>query len=203
MKVKTLTFNDGRSLEIHSDDSPESPREWDNNGIMVCFHSRYNLGDKHDHKTPQDFLDWKKEQGDNVIACLPLYLYDHSGLTMSTGPFSCPWDSGQVGWIVATRESLESGGHNVDELDVEKVKEWLRGEVETFDQYLRGDIYGFILRKPHTDCDCPNCDGTGEEEDSCWGFYGDDVTENGMIDHFEEGIRTEIRGGNFKEVSAY
>ena len=28
---------------------------------------------------------------------LPLYLYDHSGITMNTTGFSCPWDSGQVG----------------------------------------------------------------------------------------------------------
>ena len=28
---------------------------------------------------------------------LPLYLFDHSGITMNTSGFSCPWDSGQVG----------------------------------------------------------------------------------------------------------
>jgi hypothetical protein len=190
MKLKTYEFKDGRSLEIHSDDDPESPREWDNNGIMVCWHSRYNLGDKHDHETPQDFLDWKKEHGDEVIACLPLYLYDHSGLTISTGPFSCPWDSGQVGWIIATRESLESGGHDVDKLEVAKVEEWLRGEVEAYDQYLRGDIWGFVVReKP-----CETCGGEGEQGDSCWGFYGDDPIENGMIDHLDDDtLRKELR----------
>ena len=35
---------------------------------------------------------------------LPLYLYDHSGITMNTTGFSCPWDSGQVGWIYAFKE---------------------------------------------------------------------------------------------------
>jgi hypothetical protein len=197
--LKTLTFEDGRSLEIHSDDDAESPREWDNNGIMLCWSRRHSLGDKHDYQTPQDFQEWKKEQGDNIIACLPLYLYDHSGITMSTGPFTCPWDSGQVGWIIATRESLASGGHNVDELDVAKVEEWLRGEVETYDQHIRGDRWGFIVRKPHIDCDCPNCDGEGEEEDSCWGFYGDDPAENGMLDHLDDEMRDAIRAGKFTE----
>lgn len=184
---ETYKFKDGRKLELHHDESPESPREWDNNGIMVCFHNQYDLGDKHDHKTPQDFHDWKKEQ--DVIACLPLYLYDHSGITMSTGAFSCPWDSGQVGEIVATRESLEAGGHDVDKLDVAKVEEWLRGEVATYDQYLTGDICGFILRdKPCEHCD----DETGDELESCWGFFGHDPLENGIVDHIDEKYAKEL-----------
>ncbi len=32
-----------------------------------------------------------------------------------------------------------------------------QGEVETYDQYLRGEVYGYKI------------DGDG---DSCWGFYG-------------------------------
>ena len=41
------------------------------------------------------------EQMDGMVI-LPLYLYDHSGITMNTCGFSCPWDSGQVGWIYAS-----------------------------------------------------------------------------------------------------
>ena len=33
------------------------------------------------------------------VAILPLYLYDHSGLTMSTNDFGDRWDSGCVGFI--------------------------------------------------------------------------------------------------------
>jgi len=43
-------------LQILYDDDAESPREWDNFGRMVCWHSRYNLGDKHSHSKPGDFL---------------------------------------------------------------------------------------------------------------------------------------------------
>ena len=40
---------------------------------------------------------------------LPLYLYDHSGLAMSTESFSgraphAEWDSGQVGWIYVSKK---------------------------------------------------------------------------------------------------
>ena len=48
---------------------------------------------------------------------LPLYLYDHSGITMSTGPFSCPWDSGQVGWIYAPKQKfIDETGYTEAEL---------------------------------------------------------------------------------------
>ena len=36
-----------------------------------------------------------------------LYLYDHSGITMSTGSFCDSWDSGQVGFIYVTKEDIE------------------------------------------------------------------------------------------------
>lgn len=48
---------------------------------------------------------------------LPLYLYDHGGITMSTGPFSCPWDSGQLGWIYALKQRfIDETGWTEDEL---------------------------------------------------------------------------------------
>mgnify|MGYP003341339394 FL=1 len=35
-------------LEIEQDDNGYNPRtEWDNVTTMLCFHKRYNLGDKH------------------------------------------------------------------------------------------------------------------------------------------------------------
>lgn len=196
--VETYKLTNG-VLKIIQDCDPDSPREWDNNGWMICFHGRYDLGDKHEYLS-EDHAGWEalktqiKEDHD-VVAILPLYLFDHSGITISTGcdQFrACDgagWDWGQVGFIVATRETLESGGHNVDELDVEKVLTWLRGEVETYDQYLRGDIYGFELYgKP-----CPTCEDEGEVTESCWGFYGSNPLENGMSDSFDEGVRKELK----------
>ena len=37
----------------------------------------------------------------------------------------------------------------------------LKDEVEVYDQYIRGDVYGFIIE-----------DLQGNNVDSCWGFYG-------------------------------
>ncbi len=216
-----------RRVRIVADSDPESPRDscdgWA--GRMICWHSRYNLGDKHDYRDPANFsrelaceadddleeeLDrlendvWNKlynrayDAGntdsfnyaerlvspriskliENTVrvgyVMLPLYLYDHSGITMRTGSFSCPWDSGQVGWIVCDKETVlrEWCG------DRDLAEKSLQAEVAIYDQYLTGDVYGFIVEET----DDPDSDDW-EETDSCWGFYGSDVRENGMAGH--------------------
>jgi hypothetical protein len=197
--IKTIKFSDGRQLEIIRDEDPESPREWDNLGTMVCFHQRYNLGDKNhgiDHKEFggwDEMEKWIRHQNPDCVI-LPLYLFDHSGITISTGCEhfrACDgagWDWGQVGFIFISREKInqEYGKHGGRTDD--QIREYLRNEVKVYDQYLQGDIYGFIMREPA----CPTCDGPGEEGDSCWGFYGDDPLENGMIDHLDSKYREEL-----------
>jgi len=157
-------------IEIIPDETPESPREWDNLGTMVCFHNRYCLGDKHDYNH-NDYSGWDEMEraiikNENVGVILPLYLYDHSGITMNTTGFSCPWDSGQVGFIFISKEKMlkEYGGKRVGVKLKERVRGYLKNEVETYDQYLCGDVYGYRITNNETD----------EEVDACWGFYGSD-----------------------------
>jgi hypothetical protein len=173
--IETLKLKDGRVLEIYQDDCPESPREfWDNLGTMVCWHRRYNLGDK--QADPEEAAEMVKG-----AVCLPLYLYDHSGITMRCAPFSCPWDSGQVGWIFVSKERIRQEFGKCGKSEIEKAKEILRGEVETYDLYLTGDVYFFRLVKPAT---CATCGHTEPEVlDSCGGFYGHDWKANGLFDH--------------------
>jgi len=140
-------------------------------GAMVCWHSRYNLGDKHDFKTPMDFRCWWEGDGDYQEngkggECLSLYLYDHSGISMSTGrqyPFDCPWDSGQVGYIYVEAATIkkEYSAKRITKNVRQKVRELLECEVKAFDQFLTGDIYGYDIE-----------DADGDSLDTCWGFYG-------------------------------
>ncbi len=105
---------------------------------------------------------------------LPLYLYDHSGITMSTGQFSCPWDSGQVGYIICDDETIQREFDG----DRDKAEKALEAEVAVYDDYLSGNVYGFIVEERV----CDDCD-TWEEIDSCWGFFSSDVRTNGMAEH--------------------
>lgn len=96
---------------------------------------------------------------------LPLYLYDHSGLTMSTGAFSCRWDSGQVGWIICSFvDALCEIGYPDDSTLTKRITALLEAEVQQYDAYLQGQCYGYVIE----DTD------TGETLDSCWDFLGDE-----------------------------
>jgi hypothetical protein len=153
------------TLRIEQDTDPMSPREHDNLGIMVCFHGRYNLGDKTDLKSSM-FNDWGEleahlKENEDATHILPLYLYDHSGLSMSTSGFHCGWDSGRVGFIYTTAKRVAEMG-----VAEENIEQQLEAEVKVYDQYLQGDVWGYIIE-----------DEDGEQLDSCWGFYGRDDAE--------------------------
>lgn len=168
-------------LKVVQDSCGDSPREWDNLGTMVCFHNRYDLGDKHSYDA-DDYSGWEEmkkaileEEGRGTVI-LPLYLYDHSGVTMRTSPFGCRWDSGQVGFILTNKKTIigEFGGKIVTKKLRERVEGILEGEVETYSQYLEGEVYGFQI-----------VDEDDEVVDSCYGFYGTDFATNGMLDYID------------------
>jgi hypothetical protein len=169
MRNEIESFTVGtKTVKIMTDENPESPRHDSNLGVMVAFHRRYDLGDKGHGVRADDFNGWdemeahlRKEKDAALI--LPLYLYDHSGITMSTKPFSCPWDSGRLGLIYVTKAKLreEYGVKRLGAATLRKATAVLEGEVETYDQYLRGDVYGYAVE-----------DEGGNVLDSCWGFYG-------------------------------
>ena len=154
--TRTETYKNHK-IELFIDENAESPREWDNLGTMVCFHRSYELGDKHKYTVEEikDLLDRK-----DVLA-LPLYLYDHSGITISTKPFSCPWDSGQVG-IVFVEYSKIKEEYSVKRISPkirERARKCLIGEVETYDTFLRGEVLGYVV---------------DDDGDSCWGYYSEE-----------------------------
>lgn len=179
-------------MSIHQDEDPESPRSWTNAGIMVCWHPRYELGDR---KPEDNEMEALKRGGFPLLTrylrryagathVIPLGLLDHSGLHMyadggSHWSDSAGWDSGTVGFIYDTPQSRADTGMNDELIDmpvsfpfvegvtpthkVNAIDYALRGDVETYDHYLRGDVYGFTIETPD-----------GEHVDSCWGFYGFD-----------------------------
>lgn len=186
----------GHHIRIHKDDfMVESPREWNNFGHMLCFHSRYDLGDKHDERS-EEFDGWSaiEEHLHKVYgACIiiPLRLYDHSGISMSTHshyPYNCPWDSGQVGFYYVNKAEVlkEFKRKNWNDNLRRKATELMESEVKVYDMYLRGEVYSFTISH---DVKCGKCGHTEDvHNDSCGGYYGHDtraemITEcKGIID---------------------
>jgi len=159
------------TIKVEQDDIPSNPRkEWDNLGSMVCFHGRYKLGDAHTLTLKQA---QQLETSKDVIS-LPIYMYDHSGITINTTGFSCPWDSGKVGFIYVTKEKArkEYSWKVINKARREKLELYLKGEVEVYDQYLRGDCYGYQIFDPQGK----------DTNESCWGYFGSDYEVSGLVD---------------------
>ena len=167
----------GHTIKIYHDPDAEDPREWCNLGTLICWHRRYRLGDSHQYDSPEAFLrdlagvsdqsdlsmDRLRDRAERKAIILPVFLYDHSGLAMNTVGFHCPWDSGQVGFVYATLEAVrtEFGVKRVTKALREKAEDILRGEIVSYDAYLGGRVYGYVI------------EWDGEEVDACWGFVGD------------------------------
>lgn len=173
-------------IRILRDDDPRDPREdCDNATVFAFFHNRYRLGDEGHGLRAAQFAGWGQMK-DHITKTIkpvyitPVYLYDHSGITISSTPFVCPWDSGQIGFAWITREKLAECFGSFPRL-TQRLKERSKNIVEeslrTYDQYLTGDVYGFIVEEPCNEC------GTWHKTDSCWGFYGRDLDENGIRDY--------------------
>ena len=102
---------------------------------------------------------------------LPLFLMDHSGLSMSTEDFNDRWDSGQVGWIYTEKSRAEKLW--CADWDIDRARQELKDQVMEYDKFLRGEYYGIIVsRFEPWDHDDPEKADEAEfvEEDSCWGL---------------------------------
>src|SRR5574343_995575 len=207
-------------LVIQYEEDPMNPRtEWDNACTMVCQHKNYILGDiqyKNDEAGTWDewiayyfqdqygilgkYIDCDKDI-ENIhrwiakhVYIKPIYMYDHSGITINTTGFSCGWDSGKVGYIFITKTQAkeESGGLEGKELD-EWAERILLSEVQTYDDYITGTVYRFSLYEKSVwinkdDEDWQRVDW--EWVDGCGGYYGKDGKKMILEDHdkyeFEE-----------------
>lgn len=135
-------------------------------------------------------------------------------------PYNDRWDAGCVGFVYITKETafmelvayvLDENGERIkeehkhpnspstwsyktqsltDDTWKKRAEEVIDVEVETYNQYLMGDVYGYVLTQNITQQNkCPHCGEVineyeeKENIDSCWGFYGDCLEENGILDN--------------------
>jgi hypothetical protein len=162
----------------------ESPRDFsDSFTNMVCFHRRYSIGDSHKFNS-DDFEGWSafenyliKSKDAKVI--LPIYMYDHSGITISTTPFSCNWDSGQIGYIYASGADIRSwfGVKRITKDLLEKVERIILNEIKEYDNYLTNEVFSVRVY-----------DEDEEETGECWVFYGQEQLDNYLDNHKDTNI---------------
>lgn len=169
--VETINYK-GYDIKIYQDDYPKNPRDWGNLGTIFYAHRKYILGDI-DISKLGDFNDWKEIENYLIKTykppvILPLYLYDHSIQHIKVGDWYgvglpqgyAEFDTGKVGYIIAERDKVlaEYKVKRVSKKLKAQVEDILRAEVEEFDDYVSGNVYGYEVE---------------DLDESCWGFYGD------------------------------
>lgn len=182
MLLQTIEHND-HAIEIYYDEWPESPRDWENLCDFVFFHKRYSLPNELGMDSER-YDSWEEMERDirkknDVLFVLPVSMYDHGGVSLSIGGPSCPWDSGYIGFIVAQKQKVRNayGIKRITQKHKQRALRQAESELRTFDQYVNGEVFDFIVR-----------DGNGDIVDSCGGFFGCDHEASGLLDQAKSSI---------------
>ena len=93
------------------------------------------------------------------MVALDVFIYEHSGIAMNCSGFSCPWDSGNAGFIYVSRDQIrqEFGNVYLTRKIRRKVTKILIGEVKAMHQYLSGDVWNWYVE--FSDGDANGCSG--------------------------------------------
>lgn len=189
---ETHTKN-GFKIHVVYDESPDDfadPRQDDGNlGVFLARNHRgYTLGDSRrvdeigeyrraeeafhhfaDRGQLNGFVRWAKIYL-GATAVLPVWLYDHSGLSVRAGrDFSDwphgRWDSGLLGFIFDTPRTREVTGFAGD------VAKALSDEVGLYNLFLTGQVFGYEI-----------FDVNGDHVDSCYGFLGAETARDAGLE---------------------
>lgn len=167
-------------LEIDFDNYAENPYESYDHGIKIySFSNRYNLGEDGGYSESSTILsnicydlgidyndDTTEEQMINRIQKKaifePIYIYEHSSVALSTTPFNDRWDSGQVGWYLVDKNSLEKnfGYKKRTKKAIEQVEKRVSGLLDNMQAHINGDVYMWFIY-----------DSEGEILESCTEYY--------------------------------
>jgi hypothetical protein len=163
----------GFTINIMDDVDADNPRNWDNLGTMYMRHHKYNLGDR-EGLTSSEIC---TIANDPKRISLWVYMYEHGEVALSTQdtyPFNDKWDSSIVGCISVSKDKVRKDWRvkRISQKLLNRVYDCLKGEVETYSQFLNGDVFGYITE-----------DSDGNHIDSCYGFYGYDYENNGLLDY--------------------
>jgi len=118
--ITSHTFEDGYGYELFHD--PEYDADWYERGFKIYATTgagRYIPVDVSISSDTSDEENHVQNMLADAKAYLPLYLFAHSGVRVSTEPFNDPWDSGQCGFAVLEKDSDVDG----DQAHLENVLE--------------------------------------------------------------------------------
>lgn len=141
------------------------------------------------------------------VLVLPLYIYEHSGVCLSTSPFNDPWDSGQVGYIYCTLEDAKKQwGIDPDQNTwKERAKAEMENEVEIYNTFLGGGCYRIAVENFAGDFSMlyKDCDPLFKdvEDGNCGGFF-DGYDDDEAVNFIQEALGGDITDISDEEITA-
>jgi len=192
-EVETIEYK-GHKIVIENDEDPQNPRtEWDNFTEIHCCSSNHYLGE-HNHSDWDEYraaVAEAKKRGDMVY---DVYAYIHSGVCLSLADFygrvpqgHARFDSGKSGCIIVRKKDIMEnwGKKNWTQKMREKAYDVAKQDIKTFNAYLNGEVYGYIV---------------DDHGDSCWGYYSveDAISEAKSIVDWEIKNETKKHFGQLK-----
>lgn len=171
----------GLTITIMRDDMNENPSEWRDDGLfLIANHRDFYVEPPKPVRMADAYATYEKTHW-----TFPLEAYIHSSvrLALSQEGNFCDrqWDVSQLGAVFVSKKEWRTKA---------KAKEAARGLIDTWNEYLSGNVYGYEVK-----------DEKGEHLDSCWGFYGDYDKDGGAllearaaVDHLTHGGTTDQFG---------
>lgn len=110
------------------------------------FNDQYNVLEPTEYELTDNEIDRVIKWVEKNIIMLPIYVYEHSGIALSTGGFSCPWDSGQAGFIYTDKKRAREwlGVKSITKQVEKKIIEMLSRQVAYMNDLAQGNVYGFV-----------------------------------------------------------
>ena len=151
----------GLKIHIEYEEDPFGPGDWSLLGTFVHKSNRYSFAN--DDINVRDYSSSEIQELLDSSIYLPVYMYDHSGITINTTGFSCPWDSGLFGYYIVDKDKVryEYSVKRISKKLKEKCEKILKNEIQLWDDYCTGNVFSYSVQ-----------DNDGNVIDSCSGYYG-------------------------------
>lgn len=144
----------GHRVKILIDSDPLNPmKDWDTFSTILHWSAKYTLGREIERGMAEGdvraFVE--NDLDEKPLLVIPLYMMEHGNVQLSLGDFRDKWDSGQVGWVVVTRESADAMGYGTlpdgqhTEQQMKDIRSSVEREIQQYSSYLNGDVYQYIV----------------------------------------------------------
>ena len=174
----------GYTINVGYSECDESPLEWDMLGTIYSNHRQY---DPCNHKMDEiiEFDDEGNWHVQDDYIYIKISAYIHSGIVLKPidADSTCPqgWDCGLFGLMVVSKDKVIKEYGSLSQNNIDRAISCLKGEVETWSQYLNGEVYCYSVDNPE-----------GEFVDSCSGFYGGYDKDSDLMYYAKDFIDSDI-----------